>query len=132
VHNSARVAHGAVPLTWSNDLQASAQQWADGCQLRHSDGVLGPFGENLAAATGSFDPTAASNLFLSDEDTYNPAFPTFSHFTQVVWKNSTQLGCAVAQCDGLFGPENGEVTYHVCLYDPVGNVVGQEQFNVQA
>ena len=50
-----------------------------------------------------------------------------SHFTQVVWKSTTQLGCGIASCPGLFGESRGTATYHVCLYDPVGNVVGEEK-----
>ncbi len=50
-----------------------------------------------------------------------------SHFTQVVWKSTTQLGCGIALCPGLFGNRQGPATYHVCLYDPVGNVVGEEK-----
>lgn len=48
-----------------------------------------------------------------------------SHFTQIVWKSTTQVGCGVALCDSMF-PGDGAATYHVCFYDPVGNVVGQE------
>jgi len=43
-HNNIRSGHGAVDLTWSNDLAAKAQQWANGCQFKHSGGSLGPFG----------------------------------------------------------------------------------------
>ncbi|KAL6305786.1 CAP domain-containing protein [Sparassis latifolia] len=126
LHNSYRAEYGAAPLTWSTDLQASAESWAQGCQFRHSDGALGPVGENLAAGTGSFSPLAAVNLFISDASQYDPLNPTFSHFTQVVWKSTTQLGCAVASCDSIFDPSFGQATYHVCLYNPVGNVVGEE------
>ncbi|KAH9948422.1 CAP domain-containing protein [Amylocystis lapponica] len=126
LHNQARASRHAAPLAWSNDLQASAQRWASGCQFAHSNGVLGSVGENLAAGTGTFTPKDAVQQFLSDESSYDPAKPTFSHFTQVVWKSTTQLGCAAATCDNIF-PGAGPATYHVCLYNPVGNVVGQEQ-----
>lgn len=43
-HNSARAQHGANPLTWSDDLSALAQQWANGCVFQHSMGKLGPYG----------------------------------------------------------------------------------------
>lgn len=43
-HNNERAQHGAAPLTWSNDLSAKAQQWANGCVFKHSGGSLGPFG----------------------------------------------------------------------------------------
>ena len=48
-----RAQHGAADLTWSDDLAASAQTWANNCVFKHSGGTLGPFGENLAAGTGS-------------------------------------------------------------------------------
>ena len=51
-HNSVRVEHSAAPLTYSQDLAAKAQQWANGCVFEHSGGKLGTFGENLAAGTG--------------------------------------------------------------------------------
>ena len=53
---------------------------------------------------------------------------SFSHFTQVIWKSTTKLGCGVAKCDNMFPDHDGPATYHVCLYDPVGNVIGQEEY----
>ncbi|KAI0638402.1 CAP domain-containing protein [Trametes polyzona] len=126
-HNAVRQQFKAQPLTWSDDLQSKAQGYAERCQLRHSDGALGPVGENLAAATGRFDIAAAVQLFVHDKDQFDPNHFVFSHFTQVVWKSTTQLGCGVAFCDNIFPGRKGPATYHVCLYDPVGNVVGQEK-----
>jgi hypothetical protein len=31
-------------LTWNDNLAAKAQQWANGCQFKHSGGTLGAFG----------------------------------------------------------------------------------------
>ena len=45
----------------------------------------------------------------------------------MVWKSTTKLGCGVAVCDNIF-PDKGPATYHVCLYDPVGNVIGEEAY----
>ena len=81
-------------------------------------------GTNLAAGTGAFDAKAAVALFMSDAAAYDPANPTLSHFTQVVWKNTTELGCAAALCDSIF---DQPATYHVCVYAPTGNVIGEEQ-----
>ncbi|OBZ77122.1 Cell wall protein PRY3 [Grifola frondosa] len=131
-HNLIRVANGAAPLTWSGDLQAKAESYAQGCQFQHSDGALGPVGENLAAATGLFTAEAAVALFAQDGSKFDPQNPTFTHFTQMVWQSTTQLGCAAALCDSIFPNGFGQATYHVCLYNPVGNIVGEEQFNVQA
>jgi len=43
-HNSFRASHGAPAMTWSNNLAAAAQSWANGCKFKHSGGTLGPFG----------------------------------------------------------------------------------------
>lgn len=144
LHNAYRAQHNATPLAWSDDLQATAQEYASNCTFANPGGALGAVGTNLAAGTGDFSAAAAVVLFMSDEGDasprlrqetcriygyvcdvaeYNTTQPTFSHFTQVVWKDSTQLGCASAVCDQIF---DEPATYHVCLYDPVGNVVGQE------
>jgi uncharacterized protein YkwD len=40
-HNSIRSKHGARDLTWSNDLAATAQNWANGCKFQHSGGKFG-------------------------------------------------------------------------------------------
>ncbi|KDQ16639.1 hypothetical protein BOTBODRAFT_172759 [Botryobasidium botryosum FD-172 SS1] len=72
---------------------------------------------------------AASALWADEAAEYDPAIPKYSHFTQMVWKSTTQMGCAVAYCDGISGPGKG--AYHVCQYSPPGNVMGQFPENVQ-
>lgn len=60
-------------------------------------------------------------MWGSERKFYNFDDPKFSaatgHFTQVVWKTSSKLGCAYSKCD--FG------TYVVCKYGPPGNWRGQ-------
>ncbi|KAJ6575632.1 CAP domain-containing protein [Mycena vulgaris] len=129
-HNSIRAQHGAKPLTWSDNAAAKAQQWANGCVFKHSGGTLGPFGENLAAGTGDFSIAAAVKAWTDEVSEYNPSNPQPSHFTQVVWKGTTQVGCAVATCDNIF-PGFGPAQFYVCEYSPAGNVIGQFPANVQ-
>lgn len=132
-HNAVREEHGAQPLSWSPFLAAKAQEWANQCEFRNTQGVLSstPYGENIVAGTGAFPIYAAVGQFTKDASSYNPQFPNYSHFTQVVWKSTTELGCATAQCDGIFDARLGKATLHVCLYNPVGNVVGEAPENVQ-
>ncbi|KAJ8503168.1 hypothetical protein ONZ45_g11091 [Pleurotus djamor] len=125
-HNAIRAEHGAAPLEWSPFLAAQAQRWANQCEFRSTNGVLSSirYGENIVAGTGNFPIYAAVGQFIQDASSYNPEEPSYSHFTQVVWKSTTELGCASAQCDGIFDPQLGKATLHVCLYNPVGNVIG--------
>lgn len=131
-HNNVRSQHGAAPLVWSNNLASKAQQWANGCQFKHSGGSLGPFGENLAAGTGSdYDIAAAVKSWTDEVSQYNANNPQPSHFTQVVWKGSQQVGCAVQECSGIFASSFGPAKYYVCEYSPAGNVIGEFAQNVQ-
>ncbi|KAL0957571.1 hypothetical protein HGRIS_001356 [Hohenbuehelia grisea] len=132
-HNPFRAQHGAGGLSWSDDLAGKAQQWANNCKFQHSGGSLGPFGENLAAGTGNqYNIESAIKLWTNESKDYDPSNPNPSHFTQVVWKGSTQLGCAVANCDGIFDASFGKAKFFVCEYSAQGNVIGQFTQNVQA
>ena len=123
-HNKVRAQHCAPPLTWSPKLAQVAQQWANslrdqGCKFGHSGGQ---YGENLAAGTtGAMDPEAVVAMWYDEVKGYSFKQPGFSmqtgHFTQVVWRSTTQVGCGMAQCNGndVWG----------CNYDPPGNWEGQ-------
>lgn len=131
-HNNVRAQHGAQPLTWDDNLASKAQQWANGCVFEHSGGSLGPFGENLAAGTGSdYDISAAVKSWTDEVSQYNPSNPVASHFTQVVWKGSSTVGCAVQSCDGIFAASFGKAKFFVCEYSAQGNIIGQFAQNVQ-
>ncbi|KAI5122586.1 hypothetical protein M0805_004802 [Coniferiporia weirii] len=123
-HNTVRAQHGASPLSWNDTLADAAQKWANGCVFQHSGGTLGPFGENLAAGTGSYSITDAVQSWTNEASEYDPSNPVPSHFTQVVWKATTQVGCAVQTCSGIFAASYGPAQYYVCEYFPQGNVIG--------
>ncbi|EJD40057.1 PR-1-like protein [Auricularia subglabra TFB-10046 SS5] len=125
-HNDERAKHGANPLKWNGNLAAKAQQWANGCVFQHSGGSLGPYGENLAAGApaSSYPISSAIALWNAEEPDYNPSNPQYSHWTQVVWKSTTDVGCAVAHCGNIF-PGFPDAAFYVCEYSPAGNVIGQ-------
>lgn len=129
-HNRARAKHCAGPLAWSPRLEQAAQQWAStlvkkGCVFGHSGGQ---YGENLAAGTiGALDGESTVQMWYDEVKQYNFKRGGFSmntgHFTQLVWRATTQVGCARAQCKGN--------DIYVCEYDPAGNVETEYQQNVQ-
>jgi pathogenesis-related protein 1 len=48
------------------------------------------------------------------------------HYTQLVWRNTTQVGCGVADCapDGLLTNRS----IWVCNYSAAGNYIGQNPY----
>jgi len=120
-------------LTWSNTAAAAAQKWADNCVFQHSGGTLGPFGENLAAGTGSgYGIPQALASWADEASQYDASNPVASHFTQMVWKATTEVGCALQSCSGIFASSFGLASYYVCEYSVQGNVIGAFAQNVQA
>jgi uncharacterized protein YkwD len=128
-HNRVRARHCAKPLAWSSRLAQVAQQWANslrdkGCVFGHSGGS---HGENLAAGTsGTLDAEAVVKMWYDEVARYRFPNGGFSmqtgHFTQVVWRGTTHVGCGRSQCKGM--------DIWVCEYDPAGNWEGQYRENV--
>ena len=128
-HNRYRAKHCAAALSWSAKLAAVAQRWANslrdrGCAFGHSGGS---YGENLAAGTsGTLDAESVVKMWYDEVAQYRFPDGGFSmktgHFTQVVWRGTSQLGCARARCSGI--------DVWVCQYDPPGNWEGQYRAQV--
>ncbi|KAJ0984735.1 hypothetical protein J5N97_003091 [Dioscorea zingiberensis] len=129
-HNSARSNVGVGPVTWDNVVAAYAVNYAlqrsSDCALISSNSAT--YGENLAAGSGA-DYTAedAVALWVSenqyyDYNTNSCAYGKFcGYYTQVVWKNTTRIGCARLIC-------NNGVIFMNCNYFPAGNVIGERPY----
>jgi len=121
-HNAYRAKHCVPALTWSSQLAAEAQQWADACPangFKHSPGAWqseSGYGENLSWGTNQSAQGAVDNWYREISQ-YNFNAPAYSnavgHFTQLIWRNSKQLGCGMSVCNGM--------NYWVCRYSPTGN-----------
>jgi len=133
-HNAIREEYAAPPLQWSDTMAVAAASWGGRCLFQPTGGVLNdePYGELQVAATGPFPISAAIGQFVQDEGDYNPANPTYNHWTQIVWKSTENVGCAITGCNDLLGANTGLATYYICIYDPPGNVIGEAPENVQA
>lgn len=133
LHNNFRRQYGANALSWDNNLASFARSYASKCQFKHS-GTKGQ-GENLAAGGGAgWDVPKLFKMWSDEASKYNYNNPVFTsdagHFTQVVWKGTTKLGCAVVDCaDGTIF-KGFKSRYLVCEYTAPGNYAGQFTQNV--
>lgn len=122
-------------LTWSDSLAATAAAWAAQCidqdqpigLIDHNDGrsTGHPYyvGENIFGSGGSASAQQAVDLWAAEGANYSYPSGACSgvcgHYTQIVWRTTLEVGCALHDCPNLnFGSSI------VCDYGPGGNSGG--------
>lgn len=144
-HNKLRADAGLTErLSYSTDLAATAQAWADNlkrtnhCQMRHSK-ANGQYGENLYWGSALSWSDGRKELHkLSAEQvvnswgsekadfdyTSNQCAPQkmCGHYMQIVWRSTTTVGCGMAVC------EDTQEQVWVCQYLPTGNWIGKKPY----
>ncbi|HEU4732453.1 MAG TPA: CAP domain-containing protein [Kofleriaceae bacterium] len=132
------------PLAWDPALAATAAAWVAQCKDADGDGLVDhnagrsigqPFyvGENIFASSGTATAHDAVLLpvygWAAEQAHYHydtntcDAGATCGHYTQVVWRATGTLGCALGSCPGLGYPST-----IVCDYGPGGNVGSQKPY----
>lgn len=144
--NAARAAVGEAPLVWDPIAAEVAQGYASTCTFAHNAnrssqydalGGMGGLGENIAAGAPTQSVSGAVGSWVGEEQYYDHATNTCAsgqecgHYTQIVWKGTTAVGCAKVSCTtgspfGTFA--SGQWDFSVCDYSPPGNVVGQSPY----
>jgi len=147
-HNAARsgpltpTPNPALPLvSWDPILADSAYNYTVLCQgssglLDHNAnrstdyqalGGSGYVGENIYATTANtVAPADAVSVWMGEASQFDYTADNIGdagHYTQVVWRASIHIGCAIVDCPSL--------TYHdslLCDYSPGGNITGQEPY----
>lgn len=135
-HNAERMRLGLPPLEWSPELARGAAEHAQVLAARgvmeHADGAVRKGrGENLWLGTaGAWNVEGMIGMFLDERRNFrHAAFPHISttgqwkdvgHYSQIVWRETKQVGCAVESGSGL--------DVLVCRYYPAGNVIGQSPY----
>ncbi|KAF2755014.1 PR-1-like protein [Pseudovirgaria hyperparasitica] len=133
-HNVHRANHSATDLVWNQTLADAANAYAQKCIWGHfTEG----YGQNLAASApdanlasqisdgwynGEFG-SYYNNANNAGAEGYEPNMATFhdwGHLSQVVWKETTSVGCTTYDCRGT----SLAMWYTICNYYPSGNVDG--------
>jgi len=126
--NSFRAMHHSPPLKWSDKLAARAQKLAYQMALNGSIQAPGvdQLGENRAKLSAvNYDcemaGEEASRIWYSQGSHYSYSDPRLNSdtdsFTQLIWKNTREIGMGCAQRKGSVTNE----IYVVALYYPSGN-----------
>ncbi|KEQ76733.1 PR-1-like protein [Aureobasidium namibiae CBS 147.97] len=146
-HNVHRANHSAPALEWDSALAATAAKIAATCVYAHSMDVDGGnYGQNIAAGVEANNVSAViTELFYNGEVGYytnlygqaNPDMTNFEkwgHFSQLVWKGTTKVGCATQYCSGGLANVGQYVSPHftVCNYGAPGNYAGEYADNIGA
>jgi pathogenesis-related protein 1 len=135
LQNAQRAQVSVPPMQWSNDLAKQAQNWASQCNFSHSANPGS--GENLyvdsnvneSAPTAGPYAVAAWAAEKSDYDiSDNSCSGVCGHYTQMIWKTTTSVGCAVVNCSSNVQNFSSSGTMVVCEYSPPGNVLGQTPY----
>ncbi|XP_037494552.1 pathogenesis-related protein PRB1-3-like [Jatropha curcas] len=128
-HNIERAKLGLPPLKWSNKIAKFASTWprkrGKDCAFIHSNSH---YGENLFwGSRKDRKPGDTVAAWAAEKCYYNHMTNTCTenkdclHYTQMVWKQSLELGCARVIC------ASGD-TFFTCNYHPHGNVIGEKPF----
>lgn len=143
-HNDWRQKVGVPNLTWSNTLASTAEQYAvtlsrTGCEMTHSGNG---YGENIYWASPLIKSYSSDKKIYALKAVSAPNVSTpwaaeikdyayknntcrkgaiCGHYTQMVWKSTTEVGCGKAACSN-----NAQIW--VCNYNPPGNVAGQKPY----
>ncbi|BAE56831.1 unnamed protein product [Aspergillus oryzae RIB40] len=136
--------HSASSLEWDASLEASAQTLAARCVYQHDTTINGGgYGQNIGYGVSSEKiGEMITNLMYNNEMGYfealygeaNPSmdnFDAWGHFSQIVWKGTTHVGCATVTCNSLGNVDSSvAVPFTVCNYSPAGNYAGEYADNV--
>ncbi|XP_032452574.1 venom allergen 3 homolog [Nasonia vitripennis] len=125
-------------LTWDDELEEMAQQWANHCDLENHDSCLPKgVGQNMASRgtagnVNSIDVKYLLKDWYNEVDLFNSnevaSFvfhedpkKIIGHYTQMLWAKTTKIGCgAIKFKEGEFN-----TFFLVCNYRVAGNCPGE-------
>ncbi|XP_002735699.1 uncharacterized protein LOC100376522 [Saccoglossus kowalevskii] len=127
-HNYYRCIHGVPPIHWDDVIAMEAQALADEIAVSQRIGQPSEkYGINQAMKQlhlkEQYTGLGFVKLWYDEIEFYDFEHPSYSdqyaHFTQVVWMESAEVGCGIAEGAGS---RDQYITYWtVCLYTPPGN-----------
>ncbi|KAH9524798.1 hypothetical protein Btru_027855 [Bulinus truncatus] len=129
-HQCGLNASPASTPVWNSSLSVSAGAYGSNCVWKHSKGK---YGENLFASSPSSSnhtrlAVSAVSSWVSEKKVADKNWkcmtgsPTCGHYTQVVWRKTTSVGCSIIHCPGSLS------NFEICQYWPRGNMIGGKPY----
>ncbi|TGZ58570.1 hypothetical protein CRM22_009571 [Opisthorchis felineus] len=118
-----------LPMVWDDEIAEFAQKWSENCVLEHGGKPPGT-GQNLA---GVWSIDGAPYAWFNEHAYYthknHSCAPNRAcgHYTQMVWQESTRLGCGATYCHGK-NPDWKYGYFIVCNYRAAGNLRGRRPY----
>ncbi|NXB36154.1 PI16 inhibitor, partial [Eulacestoma nigropectus] len=117
-----------MKMSWDKDLEVNAQAHAEKC-IWDKNGRPGR--KNFFAVASALNVKLAIEEWKGERKFYN--FTTYEcakgqtcdNYTQMVWAETTHIGCEKRFCKKIDGTETENVHLFVCIYFPPGNVEGK-------
>ncbi|OTA62688.1 PR-1-like protein [Hypoxylon sp. EC38] len=152
-HNEHRANHSVSEVAWSDKLAGYAAITAATCKMQHDmlEGDKG-YGQNIANWAQNIDAyklgdvgalkMAITNFWYNGEfsnfkpEYYGQATPpmggfeSWGHMSQLIWKASTEIGCAAQFCERGTMYDTMDAWFTVCNYGPPGNIGGEYGTNI--
>ncbi|EKD03596.1 hypothetical protein A1Q2_02179 [Trichosporon asahii var. asahii CBS 8904] len=127
-HNDLRANFGAEPLAWNEQYARRARSDWNDCLWEHKGE------DNLHTFSASYESASeaggqACKAWADEWKEYpfdNPAAQAYSHFTQMVWKEATEVGCGWTYTCPAEGGMARKLNFR-CVYSPGGNTVSKEK-----
>jgi len=132
LHNDIRAeVFNGDKVVWSRVLATSAQEYANYListdKFEHD--TSSNYGENLYISSLDASYLDAIECWYKEKDDYNhynnSCNDVCGHYTQLVWRDTTEIGCAKARYTKGNHKNN---TVIVCRYNPPGNYMGEEPY----
>jgi len=140
--NGGKKATKMQKMYWDLELEEHSKKFSRFCHWGHSQNVGWSelnysYGENLYATSADFGipadqgvgPWSLEHQYYN-HDTGGCSNEPCGHYTQVVWEDSTRVGCAITECSSATDlPASwGGLTILVCQYYMPGNWVGRKPY----
>ncbi|KAK2824905.1 hypothetical protein Q7C36_018832 [Tachysurus vachellii] len=121
-------------MLWHDKISEVAAAYAAECIWDHNPKIKGILGESIYMTLGPltvshpfsvwFDQNVNYNFYLNDCINGKPC----GDYTQMVWANTTFVGCAAQYCPSVSKFDAENATMLVCNYYPPGSIKGQSPY----